>query len=75
MPGFRVRLAGSCRWANQATDSHHEEDNYFARGHAFGADDIDSRTHYVEHPAKILFLVWVTLSEHKWVILGERRGS
>jgi hypothetical protein len=21
------------------------------------------------------FFVWVTLSEHKWVILGERRGS
>ena len=44
-------------------------------GNTFGADDIDSRTHYVEHPAKMLFLVWVTLTEHKWVILRERRGS
>jgi hypothetical protein len=23
---------------------------------------------------QILFFVWVTLSEHKWVILAERRG-
>ncbi len=43
-------------------------------GNAFGADDIDSRTHYAEHPAKMLFLEWVTLSEHKWVTLRERRG-
>jgi perosamine synthetase len=28
----------------------------------------------VEHPAKMLFLMWVTLTEHKWIILGERRG-
>jgi hypothetical protein len=24
---------------------------------------------------QIVFSVWVTLSEHKWVILGERRGA
>src|SRR5260370_40503541 len=24
---------------------------------------------------KIMFFVWVDLSEHKWVILAERRGS
>ena len=23
---------------------------------------------------QIVFLVWVTLSEHKWIILAERRG-
>jgi hypothetical protein len=23
---------------------------------------------------QIVFFVWVTLSEHKWVILAERRG-
>ena len=44
-------------------------------GNAFGADDIDSRTHYAEHPARMLFLVWVTLTEHKWVILRERRRT
>jgi hypothetical protein len=25
--------------------------------------------------AQMLFLVWVTLTEHKWVILGECRGK
>jgi hypothetical protein len=25
--------------------------------------------------AQMLFLVWVTLTEHKWVILGECRGA
>ena len=30
---------------------------------------------YVGHPPKILFLVWVTLIEQKWVILGARRGK
>jgi hypothetical protein len=25
--------------------------------------------------AQMLFLVWVTLTEHKWVILGECRGN
>ncbi len=54
---------------------HRDEANHFARGHAFGADDIASPPHYVEDPAKTLFLVWVTLAEQKWVILGERRGS
>jgi hypothetical protein len=53
---------------------HPDEDNHFARGHAFGADDIASRTRYVEHPAKTLFLIWVTLTEQKWVIFGECRG-
>ena len=46
-------------------------------GNAFGADDDDSGTPYVdyaEHRAKTLFFVWVTLTEHKWVIFGERRG-
>ena len=54
---------------------HRDEANHFARGHAFGADDIASCPRYVEEPAKTLFLVWVTLAEQKWVILGERRGS
>jgi len=46
-------------------------------GNAFGVDDIESGTpivSYAEYRAKPLFLVWVTLTEHKWVILGERRG-
>jgi hypothetical protein len=52
-----------------------DEDAHFARRQAFGLDDIDSPTHYVEHAAKTLFLVWVTLAEHKWVTLGEHRGK
>jgi len=47
-------------------------------GNAFGVDDDDSGTpivDYAEHRAKTLFFVWVTLTEHKWVILGERRGK
>ena len=46
-------------------------------GNAFGVDDDDSGTpivDYAEHRAKTLFFVWVTLTEHKWVIFGERRG-
>lgn len=45
-------------------------------GNACGADD-DSGTpivDYAEHWAKTLFFMWVTLTEHKWVILAERRG-
>jgi hypothetical protein len=47
-------------------------------GNAFGVDDDDDGTPYVtyaEQRAKTLFFVWVTLSEHKWVTLGERRGQ
>ena len=47
-------------------------------GNAFGVDDDDSGTPYVnyaEQRAKTLFFVWVSLTEHKWVILRERRGS
>ena len=47
-------------------------------GNAFGVNDDDSDTptvDYAEHRAKTLFFVWVTLTEHKWVILGERRGT
>ena len=47
-------------------------------GNAFGVDDIAGATpmvNYAENRAKTLFFVWVTLSEHKWVILGERRGA
>jgi hypothetical protein len=29
---------------------------------------------YAEQRAKTLFFVWVSLTEHKWVILRERRG-
>ena len=45
---------------------------------AFGVDDIAGGTPIVsnaENWAKTLFFVWVTLTEHKWVILGERRGT
>ena len=65
-----IRPKSSCRWANQASDTHRDEDNLFARGHAFGEDDIASPTRYVEYPAKTLFLVWVTLNEQKWAIFG-----
>jgi hypothetical protein len=44
---------------------------------AFGVDDDDSGTPYVnyaEQQAKTLFFVWVSLTEPKWVILRERRG-
>ena len=47
-------------------------------GNAFGVDDVESGTptvNYAEHQAKTLFFVWVTLTEQKWVIFGERRGS
>jgi hypothetical protein len=74
-PDSTIGLWGLCPWANRAIDADRNEDNQFAHGHAFGADDIDSRTHYVEHPAKTLFSVWVTLTEQKWVILRERRGD
>jgi hypothetical protein len=47
----------------------------FARRQAFSLDDIDSRTHFVEHLATTLFLVWGNLSEHKRVTFGERRGT
>jgi hypothetical protein len=30
---------------------------------------------YAEQRAKTLFFVWVSLTEHKWVILRERRGN
>ena len=46
-------------------------------GNAFGVDDVESGTptvNYAEHQAKTLFFVWVTLTEQKWVIFGERRG-
>ena len=46
-------------------------------GNAFGVDDDDGCTPYVnyaEQRAKTLFFVWVSLTEHKWVILRERRG-
>jgi len=46
-------------------------------GNAFGVDDDDNGTPYVnyaEQRAKTLFFVWVSLTEHKWVILRERRG-
>jgi hypothetical protein len=39
--------------------------------HAFGVDD--SAAHALAL-RQILFFVWVTFAEHKWVILGERRG-
>ena len=47
-------------------------------GNAFGVDDVESGTptvNYAEHQAKTLFFVWVTLTEQKWVIFGERRGA
>ena len=47
-------------------------------GNAFGVDDVESGTptvDYAEHQAKTLFFVWVTLTEQKWVIFGERRGG
>src|ERR1039457_6191971 len=75
MQGIDIRLRRSCPRANGGGDAYRDEDAHFARRQAFGLDDIDSSTHYVEHAAKTLFLMWVTLTEHKWVTLGERRGS
>ena len=69
-----VRLRCSCPRANRGVDADRDEDAQFAQRQAFGLDDIDSRTPYAEHLAKMLFSVWVTLTEHKWVTLGERRG-
>ena len=75
MQGIDIRLRWSCPRANGGGDAYRDEDAHFARRQAFGLDDIDSSTHYVEHAAKTLFLMWVTLTEHKWVTLGERRGT
>ena len=47
-------------------------------GNAFGVDDVESDTpivDYAERQAKTLFFVWVTLTQQKRVILGERRGE
>ena len=47
-------------------------------GNAFGVDDTAGGTPIVNHAetrAKTLFFLWVILTEHKWVILGERRGQ
>ena len=70
-----IRLRCSCSRANRGVDADRDEDAQFAQRQAFGLDDIDSRTPYAEHLAKMLFSVWVTLTEHKWVTLGERRGT
>jgi hypothetical protein len=46
-------------------------------GNAFGVDAVESGipiVECVERRAKTLFFVWVTLTERKWVIFGERRG-
>jgi len=74
MQGINIRLRGSYLRASRGGDAYRDEDNHFALRHAFGADDIDGPTLYGEHRPKIVFLVWVNLTEHKWVILGERRG-
>jgi hypothetical protein len=74
MQGIDIRLRASCPRANRSGNANRDEDAHFARRQAFGLDDIDSPTHYVKHAAKTLFLVLVTLTEHKWVTLGERRG-
>ena len=59
---------------NRGGDLDRHEDNHFARWRAFGADDVESYTPYVKPNPQTLFLGWVTLSEQKWVILGECRG-
>ena len=41
--------------------------------HAFGVDDIALAN--ILARGQIVFFVWVTLTEHKWVILAERRGK
>jgi hypothetical protein len=74
MRGSHIWLRGSCPRANRGGEADRDEDNHFALRHAFGADDIDGPTLYGEHRPQILFFVWVTLTEHKWVILRERRG-
>ena len=71
----RTRLRGSCPQANRGDAAHRDEDNHFAARHAFGADEVDGPTLYGEHRPQILFFAWVTLTEHKWVILRERRGN
>ena len=51
---------------------------------AFGADDIERPDCFVQPhtpaawmtlPTEIVFLRWVTLTEHKWVIFRERRRA
>jgi hypothetical protein len=73
--GIDIRLRAICPRANRSGYAYCDEDAHFARRQAFGLDDIDSPTHYVEHAAKTLFLVLVPLTEQKWVTLAERRGT
>jgi hypothetical protein len=74
MQSVHIRPRGSCPQAHRGGDADRGEDAHFARRQAFSLDDIDSRTHDVEHLATTLFLVRDNLSEHKQVTVGERRG-
>jgi hypothetical protein len=65
MQSVHIRPRGSCPPAHRGGDADRGEDAHFAQRQAFSLDDIDSRTHDSEHLATTLFLMGVTLSEHK----------
>jgi len=75
MAGRAFRQKERCPRANRGDHAYPDEDARFAQRQAFGLDDIDGTIPYVEYTAKTLFLVWVTLTEQKWVTFGERRGA
>ena len=78
MQGSGFRFRSCCPRANRNGYAHLDEDNSFAARQKSGADDIAVSTPMPPTRPKLretLFFVWVTLSEHKWVTFGERRGA
>ena len=76
--GSQIRSGDSCRRQIVAEARILKKTINLAQDNACGVDDDDSGTPYVdkaEHRVKVLFFVWATLTEHKWVIPGERRGG
>jgi hypothetical protein len=51
-----------------------DENNLTSDSRAFGATDNDDSAPHGEVSLQTLFFVGITLPEHKWIILRERRG-
>ena len=70
-----TKLKEPCPRANRGRDADADEDTHLARSRACGADDNEDATPHSELPPQMLFFESVTLTEHKWVILRQRRGT